>query len=70
MLSSIRSRHRFILASVKFLSRALTALNSEPSMATLATLTNCESLPGADRDNVHVQAGCGFENRQNVIEQA
>jgi hypothetical protein len=28
MLSSIRSRRRFILASVKFLSRALTALNS------------------------------------------
>src|SRR4051812_46154734 len=35
MLSSIRSRRRFILASVKFLSRA-TALNFDPSMATLA----------------------------------
>src|SRR3984957_2134666 len=39
MLSSIRSRRRFILASVKFLSRALTALNLEPSMATLGTLS-------------------------------
>src|SRR6266705_2491608 len=36
MLSSIRSRRRFIFASVKFLSRALTALNFDPSMATLA----------------------------------
>src|SRR5262252_5464806 len=32
MLSSMRSRRRFILASVKFLSRALTALNFDPSM--------------------------------------
>src|SRR5437763_1090189 len=39
MLSSIRSRRRFILASVKFLSRALTALNFDPSMATLAALS-------------------------------
>jgi len=36
MLSSIRSRRRFIFASVQFLSRALTALNFDPSMATLA----------------------------------
>ena len=35
MLSSILSRRRCILASVKFLSRALIALNFEPSMATL-----------------------------------
>jgi hypothetical protein len=39
MLSPIRSRRRFILASVKFLSRALTALNLEPSIATLASLS-------------------------------
>src|ERR1700751_472570 len=38
MLSSIRSKRLFILASVKFLSRALTALNFDPSMATLASL--------------------------------
>src|SRR6516162_2242605 len=36
MLSSICSRRRFILASVKFLSRLFTALNLLPSMATLA----------------------------------
>src|ERR1044072_8074160 len=40
MLSSIRSRRRFIFASVKFLSRALTALNFDPSMATLAVLSS------------------------------
>ena len=38
MLSSICARRRFILASVKFRSRALTALNLLPSMATLASL--------------------------------
>src|ERR1700694_4647888 len=37
MLSSICSRRRFILASVKFLSRLFTALNLLPSMATLAS---------------------------------
>ena len=42
MLSSMRSRRRFIFASVKFLSRALTALNFEPSMATLASLSKIE----------------------------
>ena len=36
MLSSTRSKRLFILASVKFLSRASTALNFDPSMATLA----------------------------------
>jgi hypothetical protein len=43
MLSSIRSKRLFILASVKFLSRAFTALNLDPSMATLAAL-NSSSL--------------------------
>jgi hypothetical protein len=38
MLSSTRSKRLFILASVKFLSRASTALNFDPSMATLAAL--------------------------------
>src|SRR5208283_1127153 len=37
MLSSICSRRRFILASVKFLSRLFTALNLLPSTATLAS---------------------------------
>src|SRR3981081_3377444 len=37
MLSSICSRRRFILASVKFLSRLFTALNLLPSIATLAS---------------------------------
>src|SRR6476646_10365071 len=49
MLSSIRSRRRFILASVKFLSRALTALNLEPSMATLATLSKPSSRHSATK---------------------
>src|SRR6478752_3921524 len=49
MLSSIRSRRRFILASVKFLSRALTALNLEPSMATLATLSKSSSRHSATK---------------------
>ena len=40
MLSPIRSIRRFILASVKFFSRALTALNFDPSMATLAALSS------------------------------
>jgi hypothetical protein len=35
MLSSIRSKRLFILASVKFLSRALTALNFDPSRRSL-----------------------------------
>src|SRR5262252_6324838 len=47
MLSSIRSNRLFILASVKFLSRALTALNFDPSMATLAAL-NRSSFPQRD----------------------
>src|SRR6266487_537731 len=49
MLSSIRSRRRFILASVKFLSRALTALNLEPSMATLATFSKSSSRHSATK---------------------
>src|SRR5436190_1196864 len=49
MLSSIRSRRRFILASVKFLSRALTALNLEPSMATLAALSKSSSRHSATK---------------------
>src|SRR5207302_11415824 len=49
MLSSIRSRRRFILALVKFLSRALTALNLEPSMATLATLSKSSSRHSATK---------------------
>src|SRR5258706_13468436 len=40
VLSSMRSRRPFILASVKFLTRALTALNFEPSIATLASLNS------------------------------
>ena len=40
MLSSIRSSRRFILPSVKFLSRALTALNLLPSIATLGSLSS------------------------------
>src|SRR6476659_8200900 len=49
MLSSIRSRRRFILALVKFLSRALTALNLEPSIATLATLSKSSSRHSATK---------------------
>jgi putative MATE family efflux protein len=49
MCSSIRSRRRFILASVKFLSRALTALNLEPSMATLPSLSRSSSRHSATK---------------------
>src|SRR5262249_38148872 len=52
MLSSMRSRRRFILASVKFLSRALTALNFDPSMATLAVL-NRSSLRHSAMNSRH-----------------
>src|SRR5258707_6534597 len=52
MLSSMRSRRRFILASVKFLSRALTALNFDPSMATLAML-NRSSLRHSTMNSRH-----------------
>src|ERR1039458_6997755 len=40
MLSSICSRRRCILACVKFRSRALTALNLLPSIATLPSLNS------------------------------
>lgn len=49
MLSSIRSKRRFILASVKFLSRALTALNFDPSMAIRA---RCKPIWGTRTSNI------------------
>src|SRR6266478_3930729 len=57
MLSSMRSRRRFILASVKFLSRALTALNFDPSMATLAMLNRSSFTAQHDELAAHLANG-------------
>src|SRR6476619_7311312 len=62
MLSSIRSRRRFILALVKFLSRALTALNLEPSMATLATLK-----PSARRNAIEIAINIYLEQCRRMV---
>ena len=35
----------------------------------IATLTNCKSLSGANRNDVYAQASCGSKDRQDVVEQ-
>src|SRR5262249_36293237 len=67
MLSSIRSKRLFILASVKFLSRALTALNFDPSIATLASLNRSSFRHGAVNSRQISRMGLPLSLRKSAM---